>query len=271
MTDHARRVNLDSPRWTTCAIALALLAGCGPQTEPSNSTSSARPSASSRVASSSTVKTRSAPAADSPRDASQVVQAVPAGLAANSTPSAAPAHRASVTNAPEVLLSSHHAATCQVKVGDPFPRFNVQTLDGQITNLADHLGSPLTVVVFWNRLHVPAVEQVCRLDQEITRPFASKGLEAIAINVNDSIEDAQGLLQVISHEFLTLLDPTGDAFRQVASEGLPRTYLLDAQGTILWFDLEYSRSMRRDLQRAIEHYLGEESAEVADKSQSDVR
>ncbi len=32
---------------------------------------------------------------------------------------------------------------------------------------------------------------------------------------------------------------------------MPRTYLVDSQGKILWFDMEYSRSTRRDLRDAI--------------------
>jgi hypothetical protein len=36
---------------------------------------------------------------------------------------------------------------------------------------------------------------------------------------------------------------------------LPRTYLLDSSGKILWFDLEYSRSTRRELNQAIRYVL----------------
>ena len=52
-----------------------------------------------------------------------------------------------------------------------------------------------------------------------------------------------------------LVDADRAYFRQVATEKLPRTYLLDRNGKILWFDLEYSRSMRRELQNAIQYYL----------------
>ena len=39
-------------------------------------------------------------------------------------------------------------------------------------------------------------------------------------------------------------------FRRVS-----RTYLLDAQGKILWLDMEYSRATRYDLRNALHFYL----------------
>jgi hypothetical protein len=37
---------------------------------------------------------------------------------------------------------------------------------------------------------------------------------------------------------------------------MPRTYLLDPTGKILWFDVEYSRSTRRDLSEALDAMVG---------------
>ena len=48
-----------------------------------------------------------------------------------------------------------------------------------------------------------------------------------------------------------LLDSEGEALAKVATRRLPRTYLLDKKGKILWFDMEYSASTRRDLRDAI--------------------
>jgi hypothetical protein len=58
-----------------------------------------------------------------------------------------------------------------------------------------------------------------------------------------------------------LLDSKGELFARIAKDPklkwMPRTYLLDAGGRILWFDVEYSRPMRRDLVEAIRVTLGE--------------
>jgi hypothetical protein len=52
-----------------------------------------------------------------------------------------------------------------------------------------------------------------------------------------------------------LSDKDGAAHKQVATSKLPRSYLLDPSGKILWFDLEYSPTTRRDLAQAIRFTL----------------
>ncbi|MFH1924704.1 MAG: hypothetical protein ABIP48_33040, partial [Planctomycetota bacterium] len=57
--------------------------------------------------------------------------------------------------------------------------------------------------------------------------------------------------------FTNLLDPDGALFARVATEKLPRVYLLDADGKVLWFDLEFSRTTRDNLVQALQVALGE--------------
>jgi hypothetical protein len=57
-----------------------------------------------------------------------------------------------------------------------------------------------------------------------------------------------------------LLDADGQALEQVATGLLPRTYLLDAEGRVLWFDLEYSRGQRLGLNNAVYYQLKQTGA-----------
>jgi hypothetical protein len=156
---------------------------------------------------------------------------------------------------PTVLLSHEHEATCHVKVDQPFPELSLQTLQGEATRLSAHLGPRLTVVVFWDRQHPMAVEQISRLDQEVARPYTAVGVKTVAVNVGDPAEDLANLLSQIEHEFVNLRDPDRQAYAQIASDLLPRSYLLGADGEILWLDVEYSRSTRRELRNAILYHL----------------
>jgi len=76
--------------------------------------------------------------------------------------------------------------------------------------------------------------------------------------VGDPLEEARRYVAEAKATFPNLLDPKGEYFAKIASERkMPRTYLLDAQGKVLWFDLEYSNTARRDLVQGIEVALGE--------------
>jgi hypothetical protein len=162
-----------------------------------------------------------------------------------------------------VALSKEHQATCLVQVGDAFPGLTLPTLDNEVTPLAAHYGARLTVLVFWDCLHPMAVEQISRLEEEVVRPYEAVDLSVVAINVGDTTEDQQSLLSQIDHNYVTLQDPDRQAWSHIATGLLPRTYLLSADGRVLWMDAEYSRSSRRELRNAILYHLRQqlESAE----------
>ena len=156
---------------------------------------------------------------------------------------------------PIVQMSQEHEETCLVKVGDDFPSLSLTDLSGGSEALATYLGKRLTVVVFWSLQQPYASEQYSYLHREIVQPYGNNGVDLVAINVGDSVDDVKSRVKEEGGEFTNFVDPERVAFQQVATMKLPRTYLLDAGGSILWFDIEYSRSTRRNLDRAIRFFL----------------
>jgi peroxiredoxin len=167
---------------------------------------------------------------------------------------------------PKVLLSNADEAACLVKVGDPLPAIKLPQLDGSgEVQLADKYGERATVVVFWKSNRRMARQQLADLGPDVIEPFGKNGVTVIGIAVNEGADSAQAALKKAGAEFLNLLDADGKAFAQVGKERLPRTYLLDAQGKILWFDIEYSPATRRELQQALRAVAGTPAAAAADK------
>ena len=152
---------------------------------------------------------------------------------------------------PTVVLSNGHEALCRVKVGDTMPNIELDQLGGERRSLADLFGTRATVVVFWKSDRHMARQQLADLGPDVLAPFGESGVAVVGIAVNEPAARAQDLLQQAAARFPNLLDENGDAFAQVGSEKLPRTYLLDPQGKILWFDIEYSLATRRELHRAL--------------------
>ena len=136
------------------------------------------------------------------------------------------------------------------------PALNLPGLEGEPQKLADLFGEKLTVVVFWSNSNRLGREQISRLSAETAGPFASLGVRVVAVNVGDPPEQILDLLPAEGErDFAVLLDETGEAFSKVATSRLPRMYVLDTEGRILWLDLEYSRSSRRDLLNALHFFL----------------
>jgi peroxiredoxin len=158
---------------------------------------------------------------------------------------------------PQVLMSQQDMDTCLIKTGDPFPDAQLSDREGQEHSLKELLGEKLTVIVFWSNANRLGREQIQRLDAEIVVPFEKSGLNVVAINISDSAEQISEAFPADRKVgFTILLDLDATLFSKVATQRHPRTYLLDAKGNILWYDIEYSRSTVRELVNAIHVNLG---------------
>ncbi|HUT13991.1 MAG TPA: TlpA disulfide reductase family protein [Thermoguttaceae bacterium] len=168
-----------------------------------------------------------------------------------------------VPTMPEVHMSEATEATCKVFAEDPMREADLPDLQGAVQRLPDLYGkSKLTVLFFWidgqsefDRMVV--VDDLALLQQNFAGPLAEKGVQVIGVNVGDSAEVVRGRLAEAEATFANFLDGDRKFFAEVATEGLPRVYLLDEKGKILWFDAEFSENSRKTLFVAIEAGLGE--------------
>jgi hypothetical protein len=155
---------------------------------------------------------------------------------------------------PRVILSRAHEQTCLVNVADTLPNLALTHLTGELKGesvaLDDLRGDQLTVVVFWTTRLAFGREQFAHLASEVALPFRHLGVKVVAVNVGDPVEQIE-LDDVTKDEIVCVHDSDGSAIATIATSKLPRTYLIDGQGRILWFDLEYSRTTRRQLKNAI--------------------
>lgn len=157
---------------------------------------------------------------------------------------------------PQVVLTDGHAALCRVRVGDTLPAIELKELDETPHKLSDLFGEKLTVVCFWSGRQVLGRAELADLGPDVVARFADRGVAVVGIAEEPTADAARHWATDAAVSFPILLDPKGDAVAQVGNEKLPRTYLIDRQGTILWFDIEYSRATRRELSQAIWAALG---------------
>ncbi|NLX99371.1 MAG: redoxin domain-containing protein [Rhodopirellula sp.] len=162
---------------------------------------------------------------------------------------------------PAVAMTEAMAATNLVSVGDSLPEGQLVDLKGDARSLKDSYGPQLAVVLFWNGENLYALQELQDLQIDVFEPYKDRGVGVIGVYVGDSAEVAREKTESAGATYPQLLDKDGAYFAKVAKEHLPRTYLLDAEGKILWFDLEYSTGTRRNLQQAIEVALSQAGQE----------
>jgi peroxiredoxin len=162
-----------------------------------------------------------------------------------------PAEPAPPPKIPDVVMTEAQAATGLVKVADPMPEGELPDLEGKPHAIKDLLGQKGTVIVFWDAADPYGVQELQDLQLDVVEPYGGQGINVVGINEKDSPDTVRQKLEQTGAKFTQLLDSDGAYFAKVAKERLPRTYLLDREGKILWLDLEYSSATRRNLLQAI--------------------
>jgi peroxiredoxin len=154
---------------------------------------------------------------------------------------------------PKVELSNELRATCLVNVGDEMPAGELPDAAGDMHALGSLYGQKLTVICFWTvgtspRSKLVAVAVLHDLMKGIVEPYGEKGVRVVGINVGDAAQAVEQHVAGATATFPNLHDAKGEFFAKVVKDGkMPRTFLLDANGKVLWFDVEYSREARRNL------------------------
>jgi peroxiredoxin len=166
------------------------------------------------------------------------------------------------TAIPEVKLSEALSATCKIGVGDPLPEATLPAADGKNVSIRDVRGEAATVVLFWTAGETDTSKKIAAsiladIQADAVSAYGARKVNAVAINQRDSAETAAEIFAQAKVGFPMLMDPGGNYFAQVATERLPRIYVLDHDGKIAWFDVDYSETTRRILKDVLRVIAGE--------------
>lgn len=156
------------------------------------------------------------------------------------------------TGIPEVFLSTAHSAMCRVRVGDDLPEFKLPQLNGKEVALSSLYGTQATVVLFWHPDRWMSHSALTDLEREVLANEEAGKVTVVGIAVETPQEKVEEEAKASRASFPQLLDTEGNAFDQVGMVMLPRVYVLDSTGQIVWFDIEYSESTRRELKQTLD-------------------
>lgn len=162
---------------------------------------------------------------------------------------------------PSVVLSEGHKKTCLKRIGDQFDAVVLPDVNGRAVNLNDELSDRLTVVVFWSQNSVAGYEQFRRIPVDILADFAPHRVKVIAVNVGGTVAETKRVTGSAANKILSLSDENSELFSTLTDALAPRTYVLDSEGHIVWFDIEYSESTRRSLGNALTYFIKQANAE----------
>ena len=115
--------------------------------------------------------------------------------------------------------------------GKPATDLTLPTLDGPQVSLQSHLGK-VVFLNFWATWCIPCREEMPAMEQ-LHQTFQSQGLTILAVNLKESPEQVKAFMDKYHLSFTVLLDHDGSVFRDYAVMGLPTTYLIGREGSLL--------------------------------------
>ncbi len=157
---------------------------------------------------------------------------------------------------PVVFLSEEHRAECLVQIGDELPGLSLPDSEGKAHALRADENQAVAVVLFWNVNDLYSLDEFTEIENHLG-PFRNRAVQLITVHVGPVPGDYREICSTFAAGGTHLIDRDRAAFGQVARRRLPRTYVIDAAGKIVWFDFEYSRSTREALVNAIRYTIGQ--------------
>src|SRR5262249_10330501 len=152
-------------------------------------------------------------------------------------------------------LTEQLQAASWFRVGDEFPDLQLPTVAGAAQPLSALTGGKPTVVVVWSTDNPYAREELADLPK-LLAPFGDK-VSAVVIGWGAPGPRVRDAVEPLGLDLPVLVDADRQALPAKSPLLLPQTYLLDAGRKMLWHDLEYSRSTRRQLTKALQVTLGQ--------------
>jgi cytochrome c biogenesis protein CcmG, thiol:disulfide interchange protein DsbE len=142
-----------------------------------------------------------------------------------------------------------------VRVGDPAPAYGASTLEGRAESIATYAGRPLLLNV-WATWCAPCREEIPALEA-LHREYGPRGLAVVGVSIDQrGLEAAiRDFLAQLGASYTVWLDPAGDVQSTFGTVGVPSTFLIDPDGTVVWKHLGPVRADDAELRRLVERSL----------------
>src|SRR5687767_4230495 len=137
------------------------------------------------------------------------------------------------------------------KVGDTAPDFTVKTTDGKEFKLSAQKGKPV-LLNFFATWCGPCLAELPHVEKEIWKKYKDRGLAVIVVGREHEIPEVAEFQKKHQYSFVMAADPKRDAYGKYATQYIPRTYLVNKEGKIVFQSMGFNDADFKKLLAAIE-------------------
>jgi cytochrome c biogenesis protein CcmG, thiol:disulfide interchange protein DsbE len=142
-----------------------------------------------------------------------------------------------------------------VAVGEPAPEFAATDLGGDPVSLGEHEGR-LVLLNVWATWCPPCREEIPAL-QELSDRHAARGLDVIGVSIDSrgEQENIRTFLDGFGVSYAIWLDPAERVTSVFRTQGVPTTFLIGRDGTLLWRHVGPVTADHAELNRLLREHL----------------
>jgi peroxiredoxin len=137
--------------------------------------------------------------------------------------------------------------------GTPAPALVLPASTGEQIDLRD-LEGKVVIVDFWASWCDPCKDELPVLDA-MYRKHRERGLEVLAVNIDEEREDAEALLKRLQVSFPILYDADQSAVSAWAPPKMPTSYIVDRDGTISVVQAGFEPTEAKKLEETVLSHL----------------
>jgi len=145
-----------------------------------------------------------------------------------------------------LTATSAHA----VESGQTMPAFSLARMGGGSLSPADLKGS-VVYLDFWASWCAPCKQSFPWLN-EMQSKYKDKGFKVVAINLDQNTADAEAFLKGTPAAFTIAFDAKGDSPSKFRVKGMPSSFLIGPDGTVLKVHSGFKANDRAELEAAIQ-------------------
>ena len=154
-----------------------------------------------------------------------------------------------------LTLATASTSTWALEEGDTAPNFDLPSIyAGSPAISTASLAGRTIYIDFWASWSAPCLTSL-PLYNDIYGKYKHQGLEIVAINVDNPIEDGLDFLLDTPLDFLIPTDPDGEAAELFEVIGMPTSYLIKPDGTVTFVHMGFRSGDIEMVEEAIQNSL----------------
>ncbi len=145
------------------------------------------------------------------------------------------------------------AKTTLIHAGDVAPDFTVEMLDGSKVTLSELQGKP-TLLIFWATWCPPCRLELSKLQEHIIDPYGDK-INVLPISRGEERGKVKSYISKMGYTFAIGLDGDQSIYSKYATNYIPRCFVIDANGKVLYSGVGYDEVVAKEVEESIEKAL----------------